>query len=371
MKILMTADAVGGVWTYVTELASALSRKHVQVAVATMGPAPSSNQRQQISTIPNAVLFESGYKLEWMEDPWQELDKASAWLLEIEQSFKPNVVHLNGYAQAVLPWNAPSIVIAHSCVLSWWLAVNGEPAPDAAWKTYREKVTEGLRATRCVVAPTAAMLQTMRHLYLDFHCSYVIRNGIDSSTFLDLRKKNVIVSAGRLWDQAKNILLLDRAARQLRWPVIIAGSMKSPEGKLDEAPLATCHFVGDLDRQSLLNLFGEASIFCLPARYEPFGLSILEAACAGCALVLGDIPSLRELWDGAAAFVNPNDSEALAATLNSLIENPAQRSALAAAARERGRSLTIESTAAAYLRLYSKLTGDFAPARANETATCA
>ncbi len=32
----------------------------------------------------------------------------------------------------------------------------------------------------------------------------------------------------------------------------------------------------------------------LPARYEPFGLSVLEAALSGCALVLGDIPSLRE-----------------------------------------------------------------------------
>ena len=39
------------------------------------------------------------------------------------------------------------------------------------------------------------------------------------------------------------------------------------------------------------------------ALYEPFGLAVLEAAQAGCALVLSDIPTFRELWDGAALFV--------------------------------------------------------------------
>ena len=51
---------------------------------------------------------------------------------------------------------------------------------------------------------------------------------------------------------------------------------------------------------------GRAAIYALPARYEPFGLSILEAALSGCALVIGDIPSLREIWADAALFV-PSD----------------------------------------------------------------
>ncbi len=44
---------------------------------------------------------------------------------------------------------------------------------------------------------------------------------------------------------------------------------------------------------------------CVAGLYEPFGLSVLEAALSGCALVLGDIPSLRENWDGAADFAEP------------------------------------------------------------------
>ena len=49
--------------------------------------------------------------------------------------------------------------------------------------------------------------------------------------------------------------------------------------------------------------------------YEPFGLAVLEAAQAGCALVLSDIPTFRELWDGAAMFVPPGRRRRLAAPL--------------------------------------------------------
>src|SRR5690625_7216151 len=33
----------------------------------------------------------------------------------------------------------------------------------------------------------------------------------------------------------------------------------------------------------------QASVFVMPSRYEPFGLSVLEAALSGCALILSDI----------------------------------------------------------------------------------
>ncbi len=68
---------------------------------------------------------------------------------------------------------------------------------------------------------------------------------------------------------------------------------------------------------------GEAAIFAHPARYEPFGLAVLEAAMAGCALVLGDIPTLRELWDGAAVFVAPGRPDRLGEALAALAADEA------------------------------------------------
>jgi glycosyltransferase involved in cell wall biosynthesis len=100
---------------------------------------------------------------------------------------------------------------------------------------------------------------------------------------------------------------------------------------------------------------GSASIFAAPARYEPFGLAILEAAAAGCALVLGDIPSLRENWDGAAAFVPPEDRVALGATINLLIADAQERTRLAAAARRRAGRFTLRRMAQSYATLYCEM----------------
>src|ERR1700685_1729801 len=123
LKILMTADAVGGVWQYSLDLIGHLTRRGAQVLLATMGPQPNAVQKQQLAAFDNVTLRESGYKLEWMEQPWADVEGAGEWLLDLTQHFQPDIVHLNGYAHAVLPWKAPVVVVAHSCVFSWWRAV--------------------------------------------------------------------------------------------------------------------------------------------------------------------------------------------------------------------------------------------------------
>jgi glycosyltransferase involved in cell wall biosynthesis len=97
---------------------------------------------------------------------------------------------------------------------------------------------------------------------------------------------------------------------------------------------------------------GRASIYALPARYEPFGLSALEAALAGCALVLGDIPSLRELWRDAALFVDPDDHERLTHTLQRLIDDYELRRTIAQRCRARALAFDSRTMAAGYLRAY-------------------
>jgi glycosyltransferase involved in cell wall biosynthesis len=100
-----------------------------------------------------------------------------------------------------------------------------------------------------------------------------------------------------------------------------------------------------------------AAMFALPARYEPFGLSALEAGLAGCALVLGDIPSLREVWHDAAIFVPPDQPEALEATLLDLIADAPRRWSLAYTARVRAQQFTPERMAQGYMTLYRQLMG--------------
>jgi glycosyltransferase involved in cell wall biosynthesis len=98
-----------------------------------------------------------------------------------------------------------------------------------------------------------------------------------------------------------------------------------------------------------------SSLFLHPALYEPFGLVVLEAAQRGCCLVLADIPSLRELWQGAAVFVDPRDESSWISALNRLIENSSERNRFAALARARSAHFGELSTRARYIDVYRVL----------------
>jgi glycogen synthase len=345
MRILIATDTVGGVFTYTAELAAALEAEGEEVVVATMGLPLDGEQRSRLP----AQVHESNYRLEWMEDPWGDVATAREWLLSLEQELRPDVVHLCSYAHAAAPFRAPTVLVAHSCVLSWWRAVHGAEAP-AEWDRYRAEMAAGLRGADAVVAPTRAMLAELELDNPVPALALAIHNGSATPSPPAAPVKDALVlGSGRFWDPAKNLAALDAAAAGLTWPVYLAGDL-GPGGRTLHA-----RSVGQLQAAALAELRRAAEIYAAPAVYEPFGLGILEAAREGCALVLGDIPSLRELWDGAAVFVDPRDQRALRDALEQLIAAPDRRRELGARARERGAGLSIERAALAYRRLYQRL----------------
>lgn len=348
----MTADTVGGVWTYALELARAMEPRGVQIALATMGAPLSPEQCAEVQPLRNVEVFESAYKLEWMEAPWNDVAAAGAWLLSLEREWEPDLVHLGGYAHGALPWRAPVLVVAHSCVYSWFAAVKGAPPPPA-WERYRQEVQRGLQAADLVAAPTEAMAVALRRHYDVTTDVRVIPNGRAAAGFCPRPKEPFVLAAGRLWDEAKNIQALAGVAGRLPWPVYLAGEDRHPDG--GTVRFRGVQMLGRLAPDRLAVWMGRASLFVLPARYEPFGLSALEAALAGCALILGDIPSLREVWGNAAVFVPPEDHGALEKALHALIVDEPLRRRYAAKAHRRALILTPERTAQAYLDLYEKL----------------
>jgi hypothetical protein len=203
-KVLMTADTVSGVWTYAVELARGLAGHGVEVALATMGDPLNDLQREKVDRIPHLKVFESAFKLEWMEDdPWRDVERAGDWLLGLEDRIDPDLIHLNGYAHGSLPWNAPRVMVGHSCLRSWWRAVKGEPAPEL-WERYTRAVTAGLAAADLVIAPSQAMLATLAENYGGLRHTRVILNGRDPKLFKPAAKEPFVFSAGRLWDEARN-----------------------------------------------------------------------------------------------------------------------------------------------------------------------
>jgi glycogen(starch) synthase len=353
ISLLMTADTVGGVWTYALDLIRGLEPLGVQVHLATMGNPLSRSQQKEVAGLRNLVLHESNYKLEWMDNPWEDVEAAGDWLLNLEEEIQPDIIHLNNYCHGNLPWQAPLLITGHSCVLSWWQAVKGESAPKA-YQAYAERVHDGLHSADVVVAPSKAFLGDLQRLYGQLHPSVVIPNARNNKAFSPGRKEEYILSVGRLWDEAKNISACQAAAAKLAWPIEVAGETEHPSGGRN-ASGGQLRVLGPLEPQKVAKKLSTAAIYVLPARYEPFGLSVLEAALSGCALVLGDIPSLRENWQGAALFANPDNPEDLQEKINFLIKNPRQRQRLSGLALQKGREFDIPTQANQYFQQYRQL----------------
>lgn len=356
-RILMTADTVGGVWTYAIELAGVLEQHGVELALATMGARLNRDQRRQARALGNLHVLESQFKLEWMQDPWEDVERAADWLLSIDRDFQPDLVHLNNYAHSKLKWSAPTVVVGHSCVLSWWQAVRKKEI-DPEWKRYSSEVTKGLQNADMVVAPSRAMLSELKGFYGPLPRARVVYNARHPHQFTPAPKENIIFTAGRVWDEAKNISTLLKVAPDLDWPVCVAGQSSHPDKRTNKRgghAVANVRMLGCLGQPEIADLLGRAAIYASPALYEPFGLSILEAALSGCALVLSDIPTLREIWGNVATFVPPNDSGAWRAALNDLIRHADKRKENAAHAQCRAIQFNPHQFGVEYMNVYREV----------------
>jgi glycogen synthase len=348
-RVLMTCDAVGGVWSYSTTLACALAERGCEVLLVTLGPAPQPDQLASVSDDDRLALEVTDYALEWMDPDGRDFERARGGLAKLAARFKPDLVHVNGYREAIVEWNSPVLVAAHSCVWTWWQACRGFPPDEPRWSIYADHVRTALDAALTWVAPTEAFRAAIEREYHPNRPGEVVHNGIATPLAPKHKKEPFILAAGRLWDEAKNTAALARIAGEVGWPVKLAG----PSQDLDRPTVAET--LGRLPHDALLDLMAEAAIYASPALYEPFGLSVLEAAACGCALVLSDISTHRELWSGAALFVDPEDDRELAATLRLLCEDRRLQEDLQSRAKSRSRRYSREAMLSSYLSVYRRV----------------
>lgn len=353
MKILMTTDTVGGVWVYSLELCKALKAYDVQIHLVAMGSWPSPAQQQEVFEMDNVLLYKSDFKLEWMQDPWEDVEQSRKWINSIYHTIQPDIVHLNNYAQVEEDWTCPVITVFHSCVQTWWQAVKGTSAPET-WNQYTTAVKDSLQASDVVVTPTYAILEKAKNTHSFDSPAQVIHNGHDLDFPEEREKEDFIFCIGRLWDEAKNLELLSGVAKKLSWPVYVGGDNINPNtGR--ECRVDNVTFLGKLSPEEVRDWMQRASIFASPTKYEPFGLAILEAAEAGCALALSNLDTLEELWTDAAAFFDPRDEQDALLTLSRLIADEDQRKDLAGKAKERSSKYTSGKMGAAYHKLYTNV----------------
>lgn len=350
-RVLMTADAVGGIWTYALDLARGLGSRGATVTLAVLGPAVDGARRRRAEADGIAVV-DTGATPEWLAEEAEEVEVAAATVARLARDARADLVHLNHPVLAGLArFPCPAVGVAHSCVATWWAAVRGTPLPpDFAWRA--ALVGEGYRAVDALVAPSRAFADATRRAYARPVPPLVVHNGRAAprraaSTATPAR---AVFSAGRLWDEGKGAEVLDAAAAELPCPVELAGPLRGPNGAA--IAIRHAHPLGSLDEAAMADRLAARPVYASPALYEPFGLAVVEAAQAGCALLLSDVPTFRELWEGAALFVPPRDPAALAAAARALLDDPPRRAALGRSAADRaahyGLDAMVERTVAVH-----------------------
>ena len=361
MHVLVTADTIGGVWTYTRELVTGLVRRGVRVTLVSLGEIPSPQQIQWMDGLRGLNYRPTAFRLEWMQDAEEDLAASTEYLLSVIAEDKPDLLHLNQFCYGSLAVDIPRIVVAHSDVTSWWMAVHGEMPRETAWsRWYRETLVDGISRASTVVAPSKWMLEQIACYYARPAHTAVIYNGRNPGLFNPHgTKEDLVASVGRLWDGGKQIGLLSRYEHAI--PICIAGPEKHADESLRKSFPAlperkSVRFQGTLSEGQMAQLLSRASMYAATSRYEPFGLAPLEAALSRCAIIANDIPSLREIWGSAALYFRMNDALELAGAIDKLNRDRELRLTYANLAYNRARQrYTAERMVDDYISLYDSV----------------
>ncbi|MGE0717464.1 MAG: glycosyltransferase [Alphaproteobacteria bacterium] len=347
-RVLLTADAVGGVWQYTRDVARCLEVHGIEAIVAVLGEPPAR-------PVDDTRIIMLEHPLDWVARSPIEVAAAGKRIAATAKAVGADLVHLNAVAYAAeVRFDRPVVGVLHSCVATWWRSVHGGALPaDLAWRA--DLVRRGASRVDALLAPTASFARESREVHGLARTPRVVRNGRDLLPGERIEPVREVVTLGRLWDEGKNVAAFDRMASRVDAAATAIGALAGPNGA--RAVLRHAATPGQLDDAAVALRLSRRPVFVSLARYEPFGLGVLEAAASGCALILSDIPTFRELWQGVATFVDPDDDAAAAAAADALLADPAGRRAAGDAAAARARRYSVESMIAGVLRAYAPFIG--------------
>jgi glycogen synthase len=364
VRVLVTADTFSGVWTYTRELVSGLVTHGSQVVLVSFGEIPLPQQTSWMQGLHGLEYHPTAFRLDWMQEGEQDFHAAQDYLCAVIRDTRPDCLHLNQLSFGALPVATPRLVVAQDDVVTWWLSVHGREPADSAWLDwYKEAITRGLARAEAVVTTSRWMMEMLRLAYGDRFEGQVIaagRNPIYFNPFVN--KEESVLAIGRLWDTGKQVALLTQHAHGM--PVCIVGAdhtIPPPEVPIraDVRVSTGQHEIsvkGAQTESQLRTLYSRSTIFAATSRYEPMGLTSIEAAFSRCALVANDTSVYREMWGDAALYFERNDGDSLAEMLAELHKDRELAQLYGTRAYNRARErFTARRMVDDYLRLYRQL----------------
>jgi len=170
------------------------------------------------------------------------------------------------------------------------------------------------------------------------------------------RSPNRLLFVGRLVEQkgVRHLIHAMRAIKRTHPQAVLDIIGEGPERALLEQLAETeemresIRFHGAVENAALPGWYAGAAVFVSPTLAEGFGLTLVEAMACGCAVVVSDLPAVRDIVrDGETGLLcPPGNSDALAKSICFLLDHSETRARMGKAGRESVRSRFDWSTVA-------------------------
>lgn len=143
------------------------------------------------------------------------------------------------------------------------------------------------------------------------------------------------------------------------WPLVLRGEFQPGVRPLDalvrELGLQRDVIIlPPLKRAELPALYGAATVLVFPSLYEGAGLPILEAQACGCPVVASDIPAIREFAGDAAEYFDPRSEAEIENAMVRIASNPEMRDRLKRLGLEQARLVRQEPVVERLLEAYER-----------------
>ena len=112
-----------------------------------------------------------------------------------------------------------------------------------------------------------------------------------------------------------------------------------------------CNHASD---QDIISLYSEADVFVYPSLYEGFGLPVLEAMACGCPVITSNVSSLPEVAGDAAILVDPQDPNAIARAIITVLKDDKLKRELSERGVEQAKKFSWEKTAQDFLEVFDR-----------------
>lgn len=232
----------------------------------------------------------------------------------------------------------------------------------AGGRAYAAAEPLGRWATRRLAARVAVSEEARRtaEAACGGHCE-VLFNGVDVARFRRERTPvagpQAVLFVGR-HERRKGLATLLHAFCAVDQPAQLWIAGRGPEtGRLQAAfpESDRVRWLGAVSDQEVADRLSEAAVACAPSLGgESFGVVLLEAMAAGCAVVATDLPGYRDAAAGHATLVPPGDAAALATALGGVLASPPGPEARAAA-RAHAEHWSLERLAERYVGIYRRV----------------